>query len=416
MLSVPVVDRFLDEVLRGGPDAAAARAVLNAGVLRFRIGDDAGGFALIERAAGLANDPAGFVSSVGRAALVDPAVPPDAVDRAVAALRRVDFDPASLANLPTAFAATCLGRGAAADVEDCAAHLDRSGFHPIPLLIGGAKRAFATHRYDVAEAALQAAARRDPSRIFGRMLAVEILEAVGDRFEVRDLAVRERLGAFALGRIGWRGAVADPETVSLVAQLTEMVKGSASARALVERNLFIDPTNASGWNGLAYLLSMAGEDLPEALRFVRKAEILEPSQNGYFLETEGWTWFRKGDAGRALGPQLAASRLWTGDLGTALAESLHHLGRILEAVGRREEAATAYRQAFIRGPETTHGHRALARWRLLVAPDGDQALSIRSGPAAAGAPGWALRRGAPKRQSRFFSGTVRIQAPDPSCA
>jgi tetratricopeptide (TPR) repeat protein len=372
MLSVPVVDRFLEDVLHGGPDAAAARAVLNAAVLRFRTGDAAAGFALVERAAGLATDRAGFVSGVGRAALVDPSVPPDVVERAIAALSQGAVESASLARLPMAFAATCLGQATTAvGVEECAARLDESGFHPVPLLNGAAKRAFAVHRYEVAEAALHAAVRRDPSRIFGRMIAVEILEAVGDRHEVRDPAVRRRLGGFALGRIGWRGAVADPALLSLVAQLTEMAGGTATARALLERELAIHPTDASGWNGLAYLLSMAGDDLGDALRFVQKAERLEPSQNGYFLETEGWTWFRKGNPRRALDPQLRASRLWTNDLGTALAESLNHLGRILEAVGRPEEAAAAYRQAFVRGPETRHGHRALARWRTLAIPVGN---------------------------------------------
>ncbi len=369
MLSVPVVDRFLDEALDGPPDEAAARAALQAALLRFRTGREAEGFALLDRAGHLSTDPVGLISSVGRAAVSDPWLTPAAVDRVIDALRSAGYpNPEALGRIPCALAATCLGRTEADGVEDCAQLLDQAGFQPIPLLIGAGKRAFALHRYDIGEAAFHAAARRDTSRMFGRALAIEIMEAVGDRYEVRDQAIRSRLGAFALSRMDWRGAAIDPEGLSLVSQLTELASGPDAAVALARRDLAINPADASGWNSLAYMLSMSGAHMEDALRYIRTAELLEPAQNGYFQETEAWTHFRLGDVRAAIGPQEQASRLWTAELGSALAESLNHLGQILEAVGRRDAAIVAYRQAFIRGPETSHGRRALARWHILTAP------------------------------------------------
>lgn len=366
-LSVPVVSRFLPRLLESGRDAAAARGILGAALLRFRMGDVREGHALVDRAAVLGGDPVGLVSAAARAAVGDPGIPHDVPDRMIQARRRAGLDDdrmsARLESLPMVVASRCLGGAAqSAAVASCAKALDAGGFQAASLLVTGGRRAVSQGRFEVGEAAFLAAAERNPSRLFGRSLAFEIIESVGDRFEVSSHEARQRLGAFALKRMGWRGAVIDPEALPLVAQLVEASQGHVAARRLLEEHLAVQPSDASGWNSLAYLLSMAGADLGDAQRFVRKASALDPSENGYFLETEAWIRFRAGDARGALPLQRRAERLWTRDLGSSLAESLGHLGRILEALGRKGEAAAAYRQAVVRGPDTEHGRRALRRW------------------------------------------------------
>lgn len=366
MLSLPVIDRHLDLALAGPPDATASRTALGVALLRFRTGMPDQGRALLDRAARLATDPVGLIASLGRVAVADPMVPPDSIPHLLRALEAAGHATPGSDAVPAARAALCFAAASAPGVEACAAELDASGFQAIPLLVAAAKRAVGAGRMDVAEAAFRAAARRDPSRLFGRAIGIEILEAVGDRHDTADTAARARLGAFALDRMAWRGAALDPEGLPLAAQLVEMARGAGEARRLCLEDLAIHPTDASGWNSLAYLLSMAGEDLDDALRFVRKAELLDPAQNGYYLETEGWIRFRSGDFRGAVGPQTRAARLWTRDLGASLAESLNHLGRILEAVGRRDEAVAAYRQAAVRGADTGHGRAALRNWVRLV--------------------------------------------------
>jgi tetratricopeptide (TPR) repeat protein len=59
-----------------------------------------------------------------------------------------------------------------------------------------------------------------------------------------------------------------------------------------------EPNNASALNYLGYMLANRGEQLDEAVRLVQKALETEPD-NGAFLDSLGWAYFRKGDLDNA---------------------------------------------------------------------------------------------------------------------
>lgn len=92
-------------------------------------------------------------------------------------------------------------------------------------------------------------------------------------------------------------------------------------------------------NFVGYALADHGQDLDRALRLVQRALESGPD-NGTFLDSMGWVWFKRGDARRALG-----------FLERALASSpdeptlLEHLGEVLLRHGRRAEARDCFRRA-----------------------------------------------------------------------
>jgi tetratricopeptide (TPR) repeat protein len=145
-----------------------------------------------------------------------------------------------------------------------------------------------------------------------------------------------------------------------------MTGDSKSALEDYDFELAIDPSNGNTRNGLAYLLSMVpGLDLNRSIIEARTAQILRPMERAYSMETEAWALFRAGRHAEALDTQMGARRLWTRELGTGLAESHYHLGRILEAMGRVEEARDAYRKAFLLDQGRWSSRKALERWRAL---------------------------------------------------
>ena len=112
-------------------------------------------------------------------------------------------------------------------------------------------------------------------------------------------------------------------------------KGVAELR----RVLKIQPDFPTALNYLGYTFAEAGIHLDEALKLIRRAVALDPD-NGAYVDSLGWTYFRLGRPELARDSLERASRLEPED--AALQE---HLGDVYVALGQTERARQAYRRA-----------------------------------------------------------------------
>jgi len=139
---------------------------------------------------------------------------------------------------------------------------------------------------------------------------------------------------------------ADPGSVELRFRLgaayerTGRVSEAASAfQTLLERS----PDNSMALNYLGYMWAEKGENLPDALRMIRRAVELEPD-NAAYIDSLGWVYYRLGDFAQAIEQLERAAHMLPAD-GTVQ----EHLGDALRAVGKLGEARTAYRRALALG-------------------------------------------------------------------
>jgi tetratricopeptide (TPR) repeat protein len=137
-------------------------------------------------------------------------------------------------------------------------------------------------------------------------------------------------------------ARAFPKDANTMYQLADMYKDAGrqpDAEKTLRQLLSVEPANANALNYLGYLLALRGDRLDEAIELVRKALVAEPD-NGAFLDSLGWAYFRKGDLSEAekfLGQ--AASRL------PRNSEVQDHLGDVLAKRGRLPDAVDAWTRA-----------------------------------------------------------------------
>ncbi|HTK94449.1 MAG TPA: tetratricopeptide repeat protein, partial [Terriglobales bacterium] len=119
-----------------------------------------------------------------------------------------------------------------------------------------------------------------------------------------------------------------------------------------KRILAGDPQNASVLNYLGYMLADRGVRLEEALGYVKKAVELDP-QNGAYLDSLGWAYFKIGNYEMAEeNLRKAADRI--GNDGTVL----DHLGDLYQKTGRLRLAAA-------------HWERALDAWGKTISSEVD---------------------------------------------
>ncbi len=109
-------------------------------------------------------------------------------------------------------------------------------------------------------------------------------------------------------------------------------------RLLVELYALV-PDDAAVCNFYGYLLAEMGKDLEHAEALVRKALAKEPA-NGYYLDSLGWIYFRRGEYGRAASELERAVRIIADD-----PVILEHLGDAYAALSRYPEALAAYRHS-----------------------------------------------------------------------
>jgi tetratricopeptide (TPR) repeat protein len=112
-----------------------------------------------------------------------------------------------------------------------------------------------------------------------------------------------------------------------------------AAVAQMKALLTLDPDHADALNFVAYTYAEKGVKLDEAEKLVARAVQLRP-ENGYFLDSLGWVYFKKGDFARAIAA-LEKAEVLSGPEPTIL----EHLGDAYRSVQRPTDAAAAYRRA-----------------------------------------------------------------------
>lgn len=133
-----------------------------------------------------------------------------------------------------------------------------------------------------------------------------------------------------------------PKDVTTLYALADMYSDagrSADAEKTLRSILAIEPANPNALNYLGYLLARRGERLDEAIDLVQRALTAEPD-NGAFLDSLGWAFFRKGD--------LAQAEKYLSAAATRLPENSEvqdHLGDVLARRGRWPEAVEAWLRA-----------------------------------------------------------------------
>ena len=114
----------------------------------------------------------------------------------------------------------------------------------------------------------------------------------------------------------------------------------------MEKAIELNPRNANALNYLGYSLAEKGERLDEAESFIRRALEVE-ADNGYFVDSLGWVFYRMSRFQDALREMERAVQLVPED-----AVILEHYGMVLLKLDRKEEAMTVFEKALGYAPES----------------------------------------------------------------
>jgi tetratricopeptide (TPR) repeat protein len=160
-----------------------------------------------------------------------------------------------------------------------------------------------------------------------------------------------RLQASALNAAGDRAGAIDvlesltrtfpKDTVSQLALADMYTRAGrkADAERTARQLLTADPNNADAMNYLGYMLADRGEKLDEAIRLVQRALEIDPD-NGAFLDSLGWAYFRKGNIPEAEKYLSAAAEKLPSN-----SDVQDHLGDVLARRGRWPDAIAAWTRA-----------------------------------------------------------------------
>lgn len=121
-----------------------------------------------------------------------------------------------------------------------------------------------------------------------------------------------------------------------LAMLYEQRAKTEQFETLMRRVIELRPDNANAYNALGYTFADQNRNLPEAQDLLERAMELEPD-NPFILDSVGWYLFRVGDLQAALEYlQRSYEKLPEADVAA-------HLGEVLWAKGRRDDAMLVFR-------------------------------------------------------------------------
>ena len=135
-----------------------------------------------------------------------------------------------------------------------------------------------------------------------------------------------------------------PELLYETALLAERLGKLELMESRLRRLIDLRPDSPQACNALGYALADRNVRLPEARALIEKALQLAP-EDGFILDSMGWVLYRQGDLAGALS-HLERSYAKRED-----PEIAAHLGEVLWALGRREEARKALAEALKKQPE-----------------------------------------------------------------
>jgi len=113
--------------------------------------------------------------------------------------------------------------------------------------------------------------------------------------------------------------------------------------------LAVNPLNAAAANYLGYMLADRGLRLEESVKYIQKALELEPN-NGAYLDSLGWAYFKMNRFDLAEPHLVKAARLISGD--PTIQE---HLGHLYIKMGKKELAQEAWERALKEWPDAVTG-------------------------------------------------------------
>ena len=341
------------QVLARAPESR--EALLAAGRLALRRGQEGEGLGHLERVLSLSDEPEPLLRVAFT--LIEARSPRAAarvLDRARAAGER-DARVAYYAGLVHEhLGAPAQAAAAFADVAPGAEQFHEARLHRAACLtrLGDHPRALALLRAALEERpedpAVQQAHARALERAGERAAAEAALRAALARRPLGPLHIAlaqmlARGGAPQEAQRVLEGALAHkPHDAALLQALATVQAGAGQGREAtrtLERLLQHHPRHAPAMSQLGFLLAQRGEALEAAERWVQGALAQEPD-SGLYLDSLGWVYLRRGEAERAVEVLGRAARLAPQE------PRVHeHLGDALNAVGRLVEAASAYRRA-----------------------------------------------------------------------
>jgi len=139
----------------------------------------------------------------------------------------------------------------------------------------------------------------------------------------------------------------------VLGSIYERQKRYEPAEVAFKKVLASDPRSAITLNYLGYMLADRGTHLEEALGYIKKAVELDP-QNGAYLDSLGWAYFKLGNYDLAEENLRKASERIGND-----ATVQDHLGDVYQKMGKLKQAAA-------------HWQRALEEWAKAVPADVEQ--------------------------------------------
>ena len=134
----------------------------------------------------------------------------------------------------------------------------------------------------------------------------------------------------------------NPKKDSYYFELGALMEKSGDYKGAIEnmrQAIELNPLHSNAHNFLGYMYALEGYDLDQALEHLKKALTIQP-RNGYFLDSLGWIYYKKGEPKKAL-TQIQKALIYT-EPDPVLYD---HLGDILFSLENYHEASGAWKNS-----------------------------------------------------------------------